>query len=88
MNASTDLPPGTPDYDQLRKMVREHVHDARNIINCLSLETALHLDTLTDPEAVESATRISTQLDELEVLVGKFSKKFAQVGLPPDPEES
>jgi len=85
MNSTSDL--SNPDYEQLRKMVREHVHDARNIINCLSLETALHLDMLTDPEATEAAQRISTQIEELEVLVGKFSKKFALVGLPPVPEE-
>lgn len=69
------------DLSSVASFVRQHTHDIRNHLNGIDLEAALLAEIVTDPEAVESVTRLRSQIrslaDELKTLSGKFSRPAA-----------
>lgn len=63
----------------LKQLVRQHVHDLRNYLNCVGMEVALLGDDAEDPKAAESIESIRAQLDEADALMRKFFAHFASL---------
>ncbi len=71
MDANPELP-----WSRVAAFVRQHTHDVRNHLNSLELEASLIADIVTDPEALESLSRIRTQIRTLAADLRALSGKF------------
>ena len=60
------------------KIIRSHVHDVRNHINSLDLETMLLGELISDPEALGSLARMRSQLAQLEATMKGLVYRFAE----------
>lgn len=63
-------------WDAIASFVRHLTHDLRNHLNGIELESTLLADSVTDPEGVESLTRIRRQLHEVAHGLRELSAKF------------
>lgn len=82
-NDSKDILPTSPVL--IKRLVRQHVHDVRNYVNCVGMEVAIMEDTVKDKDALDNIESIRNQLHELDGLLRKFVEKFADF---PDQESS
>jgi replicative superfamily II helicase len=69
---------------RIKDLVRHHIHDLRNCINCANMEASLLSDTVTDPDTIESLNNIRQQMMDMEKLASSFAKHFSNF---PDPED-
>lgn len=60
----------------IKQLVRMHVHDLRNYINCANMEATLLGETSNDEEVKNTIQSICSQLQEMDRLVTEFSKNF------------
>ena len=63
-------------WPPIAAFVRHLTHDLRNHLNGIELETTLLSDSVTDPEGIQSITRIRQQLHELAGSLRELSQKF------------
>lgn len=82
---STPEPPDTSgtglEHDervQIKQLVRMHVHDLRNYINCAQMEATLLGESSNDALLKNTIQSICTQLQEMDRLVTKFARHFDQ----------
>lgn len=81
----SSLPPNL-DHDErahIKHLVRHHVHDLRNYINCVNIEATLLGESSDDTEIKNTIQSICNQLQEMDQLVTTFSKNFKDY---PDPK--
>lgn len=65
-------------WSRIAGFVRQHTHDLRNELNGLDLEAALLADIVTDPEAMESVSRIRAEIRKVAANLRSLSGKFAE----------
>ncbi len=63
---------------QIKKLVRQHVHDVRNYVNCVNMEIALMEDDIKETPFMEGMESMRNQLHELDKLLVSFQKNFAE----------
>ncbi len=62
---------------RIQKIVHQHVHDARNSINCLQLEFVWLEHLANEPEIAATVTRMRVELAELEAALEFLQVKFS-----------
>jgi signal transduction histidine kinase len=65
-------------WTQVAGFVHQHTHDLRNDLNSIDLETALLQELVTDPEALQSVSRLRQQLRAMAERLRNLSAKFHQ----------
>lgn len=71
MHSTPDIP-----WPRVATFVRQHTHDVRNGLNSLELEASLLADIVTDPEAMDSLSRMRIQIRQLAADLRVLSAKF------------
>lgn len=74
-NTPKDILPTSPML--IKRLVRQHVHDVRNYVNCVGMEIAIMEDTIKEQDALDNIESIRNQLHELDGLLRGFVEKFA-----------
>lgn len=68
----------TDDSQRIDRVIRKHVHDVRNSINSLDLESALLAELTADANVRESLSRMRAELTQLEATIKGFLFKFTR----------
>ncbi|TLD72229.1 hypothetical protein FEM03_02410 [Phragmitibacter flavus] len=87
MNPATETSLEHAERVQIKDLVRHHVHDLRNCINCANMEASLLGDSVTDPDMLESLASIRQQMMDMDKLASSFAKNFAHYPDPEDPTD-
>lgn len=66
------------DPQRNQRIIRTHLHDVRNSINCFTLETDWLEHLSTDPEVAASVMRLQSELRELEATMQALQAKIFQ----------
>lgn len=65
-------------WSNVAAFVRQHMHDLRNHLNGVNLETMLLTEFVTDPDALESVERIKDQVQRSVAEMSALSAKLSQ----------
>jgi len=68
----------TDESQRIGRIIRKHVHDVRNSVNCLDLQAELLSGITTDPEVAESLRRMRAELTQLDAAVKALQYKFIE----------
>ena len=68
----------TDDPQRIDRVIRKHVHDVRNSINSLDLESALLAELTADAYVRDSLSRMRAELTQLEATIKSFLFKFVE----------
>jgi len=69
---------------RIKSLVRKHVHDVRNYVNCANMEATLLNETTMDQEMADGLASIREQLEALDKIMSDFARHFRHY---PDPED-
>ena len=68
----------TEEARRIERIIRRHVHDVRNSVNCLDLQAVLLSEVTTDPEVAGTLRRMRAELTRLEATVKALQYKFTE----------
>lgn len=68
----------TEEAKRIERIIRRHVHDVRNSVNCLDLQAALLGEVTTDPGVAETLRRMRAELTQLDATVKSLQYKFTE----------
>jgi hypothetical protein len=68
----------TEEAQRIERIIRKHVHDVRNSVNCLDLQAELLSGITTDPEVAETLRRMRAELTQLDAAVKALQYKFIE----------
>jgi len=68
----------TEEAQRIERIIRKHVHDVRNSVNCLDLQAELLSGITTDPEVAESLRRMRAEFTQLDAAVKALQYKFIE----------
>jgi len=63
---------------RIERIIRKHVHDVRNSVNCLDLQAVLLSEVTTDPDVAGTLRRMRAELTRLEATVKALQYKFTK----------
>jgi hypothetical protein len=63
---------------RIERIIRRHVHDVRNSVNCLDLQAVLLSEVTTDPGVAETLRRMRAELTQLDATVKALQYKFTE----------
>jgi len=66
---------------RIERIIRKHVHDVRNSVNCLDLQAALLSEVTTDPGVAETLRRMRAELTHLVKPVSMAELRHATTSL-------
>lgn len=64
-------------FSRIAEFIKRHVHDFRNSLNSNNLEVAYLLECISDPDLVESLSKIQSEIQQMEQELRELSKKIS-----------